>query len=61
MAEEASVDVLFTTDQNIRYQQILSGRKIALVVLAGNYEMVARATAPGAYLRNHRCRNARKL
>ena len=34
-AEEAAVDLLFTTDQNIRYQQNLTGRKIALVVLTG--------------------------
>ncbi len=34
-AEEAAVDVLFTTDQNIRYQQDLTGRRIALVVLTG--------------------------
>jgi hypothetical protein len=34
-AEAAAVDVLFTTDQRIRYQQNLTGRKIAIVVLAG--------------------------
>ena len=34
-AEEASVDLLFTTDQGIRCQQNLTGRKIALVVLTG--------------------------
>ena len=34
-AEEAAVDLLFTTDQNIRYQQNLTGRRIALVVLTG--------------------------
>jgi hypothetical protein len=34
-AEEAGFDVLLTTDKNIRYQQNLTGRKIALVVLAG--------------------------
>ena len=34
-AEDAGVDVLLTTDQRIRYQQNLSGRKIAIVVLAG--------------------------
>ena len=32
-AEEAGFDVLITTDKNIRYQQNLKGRKIALVVL----------------------------
>ena len=35
VAEDAAVDVLFTTDQRIRYQQNLTGRKIALVVLTG--------------------------
>jgi len=35
VAEEASVDLLFTTDQRIRYQQNLAGRKIALLVLTG--------------------------
>ncbi len=34
-AEERGVDVLFTTDQRIRYQQNLTSRKIALVVLTG--------------------------
>lgn len=32
-AEEAGFDVLVTTDQNIRYQQNLTGRKIAIIVL----------------------------
>ena len=31
-AEDALVDLLLTTDQRIRYQQNLKGRKIALVV-----------------------------
>lgn len=34
-AEDAAVEVLLTTDQRIRYQQNLTGRKIALVVLTG--------------------------
>jgi hypothetical protein len=33
-AEEAGFDLLLTTDKNIRYQQNLAGRKIAIVVLA---------------------------
>jgi hypothetical protein len=33
VAEAAGFDVLLTTDKNIRYQQDLSERKIALVVL----------------------------
>jgi hypothetical protein len=36
MAEEAGFDVMVTSDQNIRYQQKLSGRKLALVVLGSN-------------------------
>ena len=32
-AEEAGFDVLLTTDKNMRYQQNLAGRKIAIVVL----------------------------
>ena len=32
-AEQAGFDLLLTTDKNIRYQQNLTGRKIALVVL----------------------------
>jgi hypothetical protein len=34
-AEGAAVDLLFTTDRRIRYQQNLAGRKIAIVVLTG--------------------------
>ena len=33
VAEGAGFDLLLTTDKNVRYQQNLSGRKIALVVL----------------------------
>jgi hypothetical protein len=32
-AENAGFDVFLTTDKNIRYQQNLKGRKIAIVVL----------------------------
>ena len=32
-AEEAGFDVLLTTDKNVRYQQNLAGRRIAIVVL----------------------------
>ena len=35
-AEEAGFDLLLTTDQRIRYQQNLGGRKIAIVVLGGS-------------------------
>ncbi|TAM43496.1 MAG: hypothetical protein EPN55_13630 [Gammaproteobacteria bacterium] len=33
-AEEDGFSVLVTTDQNLRYQQNLAGRKIAIIVLA---------------------------
>ena len=33
-AEAAGYDVLLTTDRNIAYQQTLTGRKIAIVVLS---------------------------
>jgi hypothetical protein len=36
VAEEAGFDVLLTTDNNMAYQQNLTGRKIAIVVLSGN-------------------------
>ena len=32
-AERAGYDVLITTDQNLRYQQNLAGRRLAVVVL----------------------------
>jgi len=32
-AERAGIEILLTTDKNIRYQQNLTGRKIAIVVL----------------------------
>jgi hypothetical protein len=33
-AEEAGFDILLTTDKNMRYQQNLSGREIAIIVLS---------------------------
>ncbi len=40
-AEEARFDVLLTTDKNIRYQQNLAGRKIAVVVLGkGRWRLI---------------------
>jgi hypothetical protein len=36
MAEQAGFDVMITSDQNIRYQQNLAGRKLDLVVLRSN-------------------------
>jgi hypothetical protein len=35
-AEEDGFDVFFTADKNLRYQQNLTGRKIALVVLGNS-------------------------
>ena len=59
-AEAAGFEVLITTDKNLRYQQNLSGRRIAVVVLGqGRWsllkvhltEIVAavNAAAPGSY------------
>ena len=40
-AEEAGFDVLLTTDKNLRYQQNLTGRKIAIVVLGkGRWRLI---------------------
>jgi hypothetical protein len=61
LAEEAGFDLLLTTDKNLRYQQNLSGRKIALVVLGSSpwhlvrlhiAEIVAaiNAAPPGSYV-----------
>jgi hypothetical protein len=36
VAEESGFDVMVTSDQNIPYQQNLTGRKFALVVLGSN-------------------------
>lgn len=61
VAEEAAVDLLFTTDQRIRYQQNLTGRRIAFVVLTGTTKWsrvrlhlnriaaAVDAAAPGSY------------
>jgi hypothetical protein len=59
-AEEADYEILVTTDKNIRYQQNLIGRRIALVVLANPRWPVVRryvqrvvtavnAASPGSY------------
>jgi hypothetical protein len=59
-AEDAGYDVLLSTDKNIRYQQNLAGRKIALVIL-GNRQwpdvrlcldriaLAVNACVPGSY------------
>jgi len=59
-AEESRYEILITTDKNIRYQQNLTGRRIALVVLANPRWPVVRryvqrvvtavnAASPGTY------------
>ncbi len=59
-AEDAEYDVLLTTDKNIRYQQNLANRKIAIVVLGNSQWPLVRlhleeiaaavnACVPGSY------------
>src|SRR6266566_8858386 len=59
-AERAGFDVLLTADKNIRYQQNLRGRRIAIVVLStpqwpvvrlhlGAIAAVINAATPGSY------------
>lgn len=59
-AEEAGYQLLLSTDKNIRYQQNLTGRKIALVVLTqqqwpivrlhlDRIAMAVNASTPGSY------------
>lgn len=60
MAEETGFDVMLTSDQNIRYQQNLAGRRLALLVLGSNIWPIVRrhsetiaarvdAAVPGGY------------
>ncbi len=60
VAENAGFDVLLTTDKRIRYQQNLTGRKIAIVVLRNStwrivrlyldrIALVVAETTPGSY------------
>ena len=42
LAEEAGFEVMVTCDQNIRHQQNLSGRKLALIVLGSNIWPIVR-------------------
>ena len=44
-AEEANFDLLVTCDQNVRYQQNFTGRKLALVVLSSNHWPTLRRVA----------------
>lgn len=45
IAEESVFDVMVTSDQNIRYQQNLTGRRLALVVLGSNIWPIAQKYA----------------
>jgi hypothetical protein len=44
-AEQAGFDLLLTCDQNVRYQQNLTDRKLALVVLSSNHWPTLRGVA----------------
>lgn len=44
-AENAGFDLLLTCDQNVRYQQNLTGRAVALVVLSSNHWPTLRRVA----------------
>jgi hypothetical protein len=46
VAETSGFDVMVTSDQNIRYQQNLAGRKLALVVIGSNIWPVVRNHGP---------------
>jgi hypothetical protein len=59
-AEEAGFDLFITADQELRYQQNLTGRKLAILVLSTNnwtliqthvakIQAAASAAAPGSY------------
>lgn len=59
-AEQAGFDLLLTTDKNLRYQQNLQGRKLAIVVLGkGRWRLIipylsrvveaVNAVKPGTY------------
>lgn len=44
-AENAEFDVLLTCDQNVRYQQNFTSRKLALVILSSNHWPTLRRVA----------------
>lgn len=44
-AENAGFDLLLTCDQNVRYQQNFTGRKLALVILSSNHWPTLRRVA----------------
>ena len=45
-AAEGQFDVFITSDQNLKYQQELAGRKLAIVVLPSNHLPTVMALAP---------------
>lgn len=55
-AEEAGFDLLLTCDQNVRYQQNFTGRKLAVLILSSNHwptlrPLVARIAAAVDFVR----------
>jgi hypothetical protein len=46
-AEQAGYDVMITADQNISYQQNMTGRRLALIVLMTNHWDTIRDNAEG--------------
>lgn len=61
VAEEAGFELLLTTDKNLRYQQNLAGRSIAIVVLGNStwrfvrshldlVRLAVNAATPGSYV-----------
>ena len=46
-AEQAGFDLLLTCDQNVRYQQSFTSRKLALVILSSNHWPTLRPIAAG--------------
>ena len=58
-AEAAGFELLLTTDKNIRYQQNLAGRRIAIVVLAA--KLACRADSRRTRRRRRERRDARQL
>jgi hypothetical protein len=53
-AEAAGFDVVVTADKNMRYQQNLAGRRIALVVLGTPQWPVVKLHLENSRRRNHR-------
>ena len=60
VAEAAGFEVLVTTDKNLRYQQNLAGRKLAIVVL-GKGTLERHQAACGADCRSSQRSDTRQL